>query len=118
MVEPTLQPHIRDFAQNFELLRKSRADAMVDAAQRESLGSFDRDIDNFDHGVIDSDNGNPPIPLNHKFSNESLISAYYNISTSWYKGGLATGKHIPSLLPRSSRVQHLQSRSLIPLDIF
>ena len=109
MVEPTLQPHIRDFAQNFELLRKSRADAMVDAAQRESLGSFDRDIDNFDHGDIDSDNGNPPIPLNHKFSNESLISAYHTISTSWHKESLATSKHIPSLLPRSSHVQHLQS---------
>src|SRR5436190_15678137 len=118
MVEPTLQPHIRDFAQNLELLRKSRADAMVDAAQRESLGSFDRDIDNFDPGDIDSDNENPPIPLSHEFSNESLISAYHTISTSWHKESLATSKHIPSLLPKSSHVQHLQSRSLIPLDIF
>ena len=117
IVEPTLQPHIRDFAQNFELLRKSREDAMVDAAQHESLNSFD-DIDNFNSGDINLDNEDPLIPLNHEFSNESLISAYYNISTSWYKGGLATSKHIPSLLPRSSRVQHLQSRSLIPLDIF
>jgi len=54
---------------------------MVDAAQHESLNSFD-DIDNFNSGDINLDNENPLIPLNHEFSNESLISAYYNISTS------------------------------------
>jgi hypothetical protein len=52
-IEPTLAPHIRDFARNIELLRKSKEDCQLDMILREASNqiidnSFDRDIDELD----------------------------------------------------------------------
>jgi hypothetical protein len=57
IVEPTLSPHIRDFARNIELLRKSKEDCRIDAALREKTNSqdfFDQDVNDADFTNLDS----------------------------------------------------------------
>jgi hypothetical protein len=121
IIEPSLSPHNRNFAQNFDLLRKSKEDAKLDAALRASLDSFDHDIDDIDPANIediDADADDPLRPLDDEFSTETLIAGYSFISTSLHKEVLAVGERIPSLLLRSSQVQRLQLESFVPLDIF
>ena len=122
IVEPTLSPHNRYFARNMELLRKSKEDGMVDAALRKETAVFqndlDSDIDDVEVGNFDVDTEEPQSFLQEEVTTETLISAYHSIATSWRKELLAASKHIPSLSSRTNAIQHLQSRSLVPLDIF
>ena len=83
IVESTLSLHNCNFAQNFDLLQKSREDAKVDAALREFMDSFDYDID------VDTESIDIDIDINDlvvheqqsalQFSSETLILAYHFI---------------------------------------
>ncbi|PVH91306.1 hypothetical protein DM02DRAFT_664136, partial [Periconia macrospinosa] len=44
--------------------------------------------------------------------------AYHSITRSWHKERFAESNRIPSLLSQTSQDQRLQSRSLLPLDLF
>jgi hypothetical protein len=103
-----------------ELLRKSREDAMVDAALRDetalSQDALDNGFDDIDPADFDFDaEDNTPLK---EFATEDIISAYHSITTSWHKERLATSNRIPSLPSGTSPIQRLQSRTLLPLDIF
>ena len=122
IVKPTLSPHNHNFARNMELLRKSREDGMIDTALRNataaSQDSLDYDIDDMQPDNFDLDAEDTLNSPQQEFTMEALISAYHSITTSWHKERFAAGKRIPSLSCRTNLVQRLQSRSLLPLDIF
>jgi hypothetical protein len=122
IVEPTLSAHNRNFARNMELLRKSREDGRIDAALRSataaSQDALDHDIDDMESANLDLDAEDTLSSLQQEFTTETLISAYHSIATSWHKERSTTSKRIPSLSSSTSPVQRLQSRSLVPLDIF
>ncbi len=105
-----------------ELLRKSREDGIVDAALRNatavSQDDLDYDIDDEEAANFDLDAEKSESSLQQEFTPEALISAYHSIAISWRKELLAANKRIPSLSSRTNPVQRLQSRSLMPLDIF
>jgi hypothetical protein len=122
IVEPTLSAHNRNFAQNMELLRKSREDGRIDAALRNkmagSIDDFDYDIDtSIDPPDLDSDAEDIPHSLQQEFTSDAFISAYHSIATSWGKERITASKRIPSLSP-AKKIRSLQSRSLLPLDVF
>lgn len=56
--------------------------------------------------------------LQQEFTNKALISAYHSIATSWRKELYAASQRILFLSSKAHFVQYLQSRSLVPLDIF
>ncbi|KAH7120149.1 hypothetical protein B0J13DRAFT_166144 [Dactylonectria estremocensis] len=122
IVEPTLSPHNRNFARNMELLRKSREDAMVDAALRNataiSQDDLDHNIDDMEIANSDLDAEESQDSPRQEFTNEALISAYHSIATSWRKELHAASQRIPFLSSKAHLIQCLQSRSLVPLDIF
>jgi len=59
IVDPTLSQHNRNFAQNIQLLRKSKEDVQIDAALRASMtnseDSVDYDIDDMEPTNLDFD---------------------------------------------------------------
>ena len=120
IVEPTLSPHLRNFAQNFDLLRKSREDVKIDAALRslDHMDHIDHDIDDIDPFDVDQDIEDSSNRLHQEFSLETLISACHSIATSWHNEGLTASKRIPSLPSRSNQIQRMQAQDLPPLDIF
>src|SRR5579871_4958877 len=81
IVEPTLSPHNRNFAENMELLRKSREDGRVDAAlhatEPDPQESLEYDIDNMESTNFDSDTEDElsSITMQHEFTSEALITA-------------------------------------------
>jgi len=120
IVESTLSPHNRNFAKNFDLLRKSKEDAKVDAALRASLDSFAYDVDvDIERAEFDSDIDDLVVlgqqPASQP-SPETLILAYHSITSSWHKEDLAIGKHTSFLLSELRPACSLQLRSLFPLD--
>jgi hypothetical protein len=121
IVEPTLSAHNRNFAQNMELLRKSREDGRIDAALRNkmagSIDDFDYDIDTIDPPDLDSDAEDIPHSLQQEFTSDAFISVYHSIATSWEKERITASKRIPSL-SLAKKIRSLQSRSLLPLDVF
>jgi hypothetical protein len=117
-VEPTLSPHIRDFARNIDLLRKSKEDCRIDAALREKTNSqdfFDQDINDVDFTNLDSDDEDSSP---EELSSESLIAAYHSIAKSWQKECTIVANRVPNLLSAISPAPVLQSQSFVPLDIF
>ena len=122
IVDPTLSQHNRNFAQNIQLLRKSKEDVQIDNALRASMTNsqddIDHDIDDMEPTTLDFDIEVSRNSFPDEFSNESLITAYLSIARSCYQEGLNIGKHIPTLLSRRSPVRHLQLQNLLPLDIF
>ena len=95
---------------------------MVDAALRKatalSQDDVDYDIDDVEAANFDLDAEESQSSLQQEFTTEALILAYHSITTSWRKELLAASKRITSLSSRTNPVQCLQSRSLVPLDIF
>jgi len=124
-VKPTLSPYIRNFADNIELLRKSKEDVRIDMALQQSTTTF-QDSDDYDPNNIDNmiptnmdfDLDEPLISPPEEFTTETLITAYYSIARSWYRENQLIGKRIPILLSRKGPVQRLQLENLLPLDIF
>jgi hypothetical protein len=86
-IEPSLPEHIRDFAQNMDLLHKSREDVKVDAALRVSEmadGDDMADMELADPAEPDAEE-EPLHLLPTLFPKESLISAFHAVTTSWRK---------------------------------
>ncbi|KAJ5742359.1 uncharacterized protein N7511_011545 [Penicillium nucicola] len=79
-VEPTLVSHLRTFAANVELLRKSREDSYADAKLRQAPipvdSLFDRDIDELEIDNVDSDLDDSFMNLDDSVSIETLIQSF------------------------------------------
>jgi hypothetical protein len=88
-IAPTLPAYIRTFAQNVELLRKSKSDCQADAVFRkrsaEHTSPIDHDLANPPYPASDSDNETSHLPqdADDTFSKETLLAAYFSISRRW-----------------------------------
>jgi PIF1-like helicase len=118
IIEPTLPPHVRDFARNIELLRKSNEDCRIDAALREKANAqdfFDQEVDDVDIANLDSDDDESSP---EELTPESLIAAYHSIANSWHKELTIAAKSLPNISSAISPAPVLQLQSFIPLDVF
>ncbi|KAF9882545.1 hypothetical protein FE257_007384, partial [Aspergillus nanangensis] len=105
-IEPTLAPHIRDYARNIELLRKSKEDCQADAKSRTSANQhashlFDNDMEDMALADIASNTENNTQTFCYQdefFSAETLIAAYHSISKIWQRQATIVARKIPSLL--------------------
>jgi hypothetical protein len=120
-VEPTLKPHIRNFAGNIDLLPKSKEDCQADAAlwkwSKCSSDSFDCDIDEFEPTDSDIDSETPLHSADETFKADTLIAAFHSISRSWNRETFATGRHILGLLRASASARDFLLQNLQPVDI-
>ena len=121
-VEPTLPAHLRDFARNVELLRKSREDCQLDAKLRSTLNQvaddFDRDVDELDQTGFESDDEGDPSLTDHiaDVNVETLIAAYHSIRNTWQQETLISAQRIPSLIRGSTLTQKNQLSNLRPVE--
>src|SRR6266850_2948638 len=116
IIEPTLPAHIRHYAQNFNLLRKSREDAKADAAEHEfeSLGSIEQQCDNDYNDDIDSNEyENENNPLQQEFDIDALISTSHSIIASWHQ----EDSKDPFAFPTVNHKRDLQPKSLVAFNI-
>ncbi|KAL2841291.1 hypothetical protein BJX68DRAFT_245611 [Aspergillus pseudodeflectus] len=126
IVEPTLAPHIRDFARNVELLRKSKEDCQADAKSRASANQhasplFDNDTEDLGLADISSDTEDHAQALCHQdefFNAETLITAYHSISKIWQRQTTIAARRIPSLLTGITPSRTSLFQNLRPLNIF
>ncbi|KAI3286470.1 hypothetical protein DTO002I6_8141 [Penicillium roqueforti] len=123
-VEPTLPFHIRAFARNIELLRKSKEDCQVDAKLWKSANgaadSFHHDVDELEPATFgsDSDDADESFHLQDEtFNAETLIAAYHSISKAWHRESLVAGRRIPPLLRATTQTRNLDLQNLQTLDI-
>lgn len=125
-VEPTLAPHIRDYARNIELLRKSKEDCQADAKSRTSANHhashlFDNDVEDTALADIASDAEEHTQDFCHQnesFNAETLIAAYHSISKIWQRQATIVARRIPSLLTGITPSRTSLFQNLRPLDIF
>jgi len=104
-VKSSLPLHLQDVARNFELLRKSKADAQVDAALRRearqaasSLQVVDSDTDDDDSedgGLDDVDQ--PPESTDGSVSLDTLHQAFSILNGKWSNSDRRDADNIPSL---------------------
>ncbi|OKO94694.1 ATP-dependent DNA helicase pfh1 [Penicillium subrubescens] len=123
-VEPTLPFHIRAFARNIELLRKSKEDCQADAKLWKSANgaadSFHHDVDELEPATFgsDSDDAEGSFRLQDEtFNAETLIAAYHSITKAWHRESLVAGRRIPPLLRATTPTRNLDLQNLQPLDI-
>ena len=118
IVEPTLPPHNRDFANNIEMLRKSKEDCQIDAALRrtdDSQDFFDQEVDDVALANLEADDD----ALAYEgLASESLVAAYCSIARSSHNDFATAAQQFPSLLADIRPVPDLQARNLLPFDIF
>ena len=118
-VEPTLPAHLRDFARNVELLRKSKEDCQLDAKLRSSVNQvaddFDRNVDELDQTGFESDDEGEPSLTDHvaNVNVETLITAYHSIRNTWHQETLVAAQRIPSLIRGSTLIQKNQLSNLL-----
>jgi hypothetical protein len=104
-VEPTLAPHIQEFAANIDLLRKSKEDCQIDARLRQSAKyhaeMFDQHVDHIDPADIDPEDPQNNdcfiTPEDERFTAETLIAAYNTISKTWGRDCFIAAKKAPIL---------------------
>lgn len=122
VIEPTLTPHVRRFAPNIELLRKSREDSLADAKLQEAPvrvnGLIDRDINELEIDNFASDSDDSFANLDESVNVETLIAAYHSIAKCWDHETLLAGRRIPSLIHAPTHNQGQPLQNLLPLNLF
>ncbi|KAF4210355.1 hypothetical protein CNMCM5878_004518 [Aspergillus fumigatiaffinis] len=121
IVEPTLVSHLRTFAANIELLRKSREDSYADAKLRQAPipvdGLFDRNVDELEIDNVDSDSDDFFMNLDESVSIETLIAAYHSIANRWDREMLVAARRIPSLVHAIPQNRGPPLLHLLPLNL-
>ena len=120
IVEPTLSPQNRDFANNIEMLRKSKEDCQIDAALRRndlSQEFFDQEIDDIAlaNANLEADDD---APAYEGLTSESLVATYHSIAKSWHREFTFAAQQFPNLFTDIRPAPDLQAKSLLPFDIF
>ncbi|KAJ5370019.1 uncharacterized protein N7496_006111 [Penicillium cataractarum] len=121
-VEPTLPPHIRTFAENVELLRKSKSDCQADAILRtrsnERASPIAQELGNPLYSMSDpeSEDSLPSQNLDGSLTKETLLAAFLAISRRWVKEAHDAQRQIPTLAsfllpPLTLRLQNLRAVS-------
>ncbi|KAJ5318263.1 hypothetical protein N7476_004683 [Penicillium atrosanguineum] len=120
-VEPTLPAHIRTFAQNIELLRKSKSDCQADAILRsrstQHACPIGQELTNPPYPASDSEHEAPPQTADHSLNKETLLAAFFAISRRWMKEAQDAQRRITTLTSFASRPLSLQPQNLRPLHI-
>ncbi|KAJ5556021.1 hypothetical protein N7513_003663 [Penicillium frequentans] len=104
-VEPTLPAHIRTFAANIELLRKSKSDCQADIILRSRSSQNTSPVDQELTGPPEptSDSENEPTTLSQSvgdsFSKETLLAAFFAIGRGWSNEANDVQRRIPTLIP-------------------
>ena len=122
-VEPTLAPHLRGYAANIDLLRKSKEDCQIDARLRQSTNNhaeiFDHHVDHIDPADIDPEDPQENDcfipPEDERFTAETLIAAYNNISKTWSRDCFIAAKKAP-ILATSCRAHGSARINPLPLS--
>ncbi|KAJ5198759.1 uncharacterized protein N7498_007876 [Penicillium cinerascens] len=121
-VEPTLPPHIRTFAENVELLRKSKSDCQADAILRsrtnERASPIDQELGSPPYPASGSENEDPHLPqnLDGSLTKETLLAAFLAISRRWTNEAQDAQRQITTLASFSFTLT-LQLQNLRPLHI-
>lgn len=123
LVEPTLPTYCRTFAQNIDLLRKSKDDCQADAVFRKRTSQHTSMIDHelADPSYSDSDSGNEaPYPLStepESLSSETLIAALFSTSSRWAQEVQDAQSHIIALAANALPPLSLQSQYFRQIQI-
>jgi hypothetical protein len=98
IVEPTLPPHLRQYARNFSLLQKSKEEAQIDTGlpqSNDNLESMDysnivADIDDDERENLDQE-----IDLASHFETENLIEACHHVAIEWHEEQHTMAQRLP-----------------------
>lgn len=123
LVEPVLPAYCRTFAQNIDLLRKSKDDCQADAMFRKRNSQHMSLIDHelADPPYFDDDSGNePPHPLSaepESLNTETLIAALFSTSRNWAQELQDAQSHIIALAANAFHPLSLQPQYFRPIEI-
>ena len=117
IIEPTLAPHLRQYARNFSLIHKSKEEVSIDISLRAmETGSTEYRED----PVIMSDDDFPESPVQEEtwnFSTETLLMACHHIMSLWHKEDLMMAQRFRHLDVNWSHSAHLQEQNLSSLEL-
>ncbi|KAJ5367173.1 hypothetical protein N7541_001114 [Penicillium brevicompactum] len=122
-IEPTLSPYVRTFAQNIELLRKSKTDCQADAILRDraaqNTSSVDQDLTSPPYPISDSENESIRFSqhVDDSISKETLLAAFFAIGRSWSNEANDAQRRIPTLTSTSFPSSPLQFDNFGPIQI-
>lgn len=122
-VEPTLPAYLRTFAENIELLRKSKSDCQIDASLRsrseKTASSIGEDLTSPPYPESDSENDGTHFtcPTDETTSNESLLTAFFAIGRNWLKDTYDAQRRIPNLGSLAVPFSSLRPDNLRPVQI-
>ena len=131
-VKPTLPQHVRDFARNVELLRKSKRDVEVDNAERKAAasavamqGDLDPFLDSFDDdtidmdilGYMDTEGENGVVHPDSSMDDNSLCMAYHLIRARWRDQDRADATDIRALHHAWKEFPGLTLDNFMPIEV-
>jgi hypothetical protein len=122
-IEPTLSPYVRTFAQNIELLRKSKTDCQADAVLRnrsaQNTSSVDQELTSPPYPVSDFENVSTRFSqhVEDSISKETLLAAFFAIGRGWSKEANDAQRRIPTLTSTSLPFSPLQLDNFEPIQI-
>ncbi|KAF7586547.1 hypothetical protein BBP40_008687 [Aspergillus hancockii] len=120
-VEPTLPPQIRTFANNIELLQKSKEDCQADALLRKQsayhASAADKHLDNLENPPLDSNNDLFKPNIDETYNTETLLTAFSSIRRAWDRELYVAQRRITALPLDTVQSLFLDSESLRPLEI-
>ena len=118
-MEPTLPAHLRMYARNFELLRKSKEEMSIDRALRATVMEDADDIEIiepiFEPDFPDSDSD--AVVIDPDVHPETLISTCHNVVSAWHRDGVAASQQYAVLNMNWTPSYHLQDHNLLPVNI-
>jgi hypothetical protein len=122
-IEPTLSSYVRTFAQNIELLRKSKTDCQADAILRDrsaqNTSSVDQDLTSPPYPISDSENESIRFSqhVDDSISKETLLAAFFAIGRGWSNEANDAQRRIPTLTSTSLPSSPLQFDNFGPIPI-
>jgi hypothetical protein len=117
IVEPTLLPHLRQYARNFSLIHKSKEDMAIDMSLR-AMETGDMELVE-DPAMMSDDDIIPDSSVLHNcnFSTETLLMACNHIVSTWFKDDLMMAQRFGHLHVDWSHSTHLEEENLVSLDL-
>lgn len=121
-VEPTLPPYIRTFAENINLLRKSKDDCQADVSLRsvaQDISLLDQELNEASYPESDPEN-EPMLGLQRNddsIGKGTLLAAFLAIGRGWSKDATEAQRRIPTLISRSLPHSSFRFHTFEPIDM-